>query len=212
LWFLLGGAAFLVSLVTNGVGFATAFSYPFAGKIGFARLLLLLALPWVVVGVPDQAFKLRLDRGGTGDARRVTVNLITGLSCVLTGIYLVLLHFPGGPLHKIPRGQLVTGILVTVLLVAPFYRSIARICWQWGITGFFSREAVRGLGGAAAEVWKAMSQPPGPQTKTSNENAPAGMNTQDTAVHATAALSADAECPTSAETQPPTSASPATPQ
>lgn len=158
LWVVLGGAAFLVALVTHGPGFISAFKDPFAGKDIWGRTLLLVAVPWLVVGVPDQAFKLRLDRKGKGNAQRVLVRFIVLLSCVLTAIYLFLLHLTGGPLSKIPQDQLNIDVVVTVLLVAPFYNALAKLCWRWGITGFVSPKAWQIWPRTATEVGKAMKE------------------------------------------------------
>ena len=147
------GLAFLVSLVGGGGGFAATYqfdTYVDAGAVGWAEMLLVLAMLWLLVGVPNQAFMARVDNDGTGDAQRVMLGVITTASCALTGIYLLLMYFGGGPLHKLSPGALTAGIVVTVVLVRPLYRSLAKLIWRRGLVNVISYEAVQQYWGTAA--------------------------------------------------------------
>jgi hypothetical protein len=135
-------AAFLVSLAGNGSHFATAYYDPFAGEVGWAELLLVLVTLWLLIGVPNQAYKLKLGKDGT--AQHVLVGVITAAACVLTGTYLFLQQFAGGPLTSVKRGPLVAGTVFTSVLVWPFYRSLARACWQRGLGGVLNPKALKG--------------------------------------------------------------------
>jgi hypothetical protein len=150
-WYLAAGAwayavwvvaAFLVSLADNGQHFATAYYDPFAGAVGWAELLLVLVTLWLLIGVPNQAYKLKLSKDGA--AQHVVVGIITAATCVLTGTYLFLQHFGGGPLSGVKRGSLAAGIVFTSVLVWPFYRSLARACWQRGVGGVLNPKALKG--------------------------------------------------------------------
>lgn len=133
-------AFFLVPLADGGKGYAFG-SYPYSGVVGCAELLLLFAVAWLLIGVPQQAFRIKLDRNGDGYAQRVLVGAITTVACAFTATYLFLLHFSGGPLATVDSGPLVTGIFLTAVLLWPFYRSLARACWQRGVTGVLGRMA-----------------------------------------------------------------------
>lgn len=149
-WWLVAGAFvyavwvvtdFLVSLASNGQNFATAYYDPFAGAVGWAELLLVIVMLWLLIGVPNQAYKLKLSKDGR--AQHVLVGVITAAACVLTGTYLLLQHFGGGPLRSVKRGPLAAGIVFTAVLVWPFYRSLARACWQRGARGVLNPKALK---------------------------------------------------------------------
>jgi len=158
-WIVPVGGAFLVSLVSSGETFSAAYHQSYSGTVGLAEADLALAVAWLLLGVPNQAFKISLDNDGKGDAQRVLVALITATSCVLTAIYLFLMHSNGWPLHQLHRGALVVGIVVTVVLVAPLYRSLAKACWRRGLGGIIDYEALRQYwGNTASEARKALGR------------------------------------------------------
>jgi hypothetical protein len=146
--------AFLVSLTDNGRHFATVYYDPFAGGVGWAELLIVIVMLWLLMGVPNQAYNLALGKDGT--AEYVLVGLITTTACVLTGTYLFLQHFGGGPLSSVKRGALAAGIVFTSVLVWPFYRSLVRACWQRGVRGVLSPKALKEpWRETVTEVWSA---------------------------------------------------------
>ena len=49
-----------------------------------------------------------------------------------------MMHFGGGPLQGISIQALTSGIIFTVFLILPAYRSLSKACWQHGIRGLFS--------------------------------------------------------------------------
>jgi hypothetical protein len=132
--------SFLVPLADGGKGFGIG-SHPYSGVVGCVELLLLFAAAWLLMGVPQQAFRIKLDGNGDGYAQRVLVGAIATVACAFTATYLFLLHFGGGPLATVNSGPLVTGIFLTAVLLWPIYRSLARACWQRGVTGVFGRAA-----------------------------------------------------------------------
>jgi hypothetical protein len=148
-----GAGFFLTFLVANGATSKGASK----GTVIWAQDVLLLVTMWLVFGVPNQAYTIKLAKDGY--AQRVLVGVITAAACALTGTYLFLLSLSGGPLRNIKTGQLVAAIVFTVVLVAPFYRSLARACWQRGIGGFVSPEAVlKAWHRLAEEVQAALDQ------------------------------------------------------
>lgn len=60
----------------------------------------------------------------------------------MTGIYILLLHFGNGPLSNknsnIGTSMLIAGIIFTIVLLVPAYKSLARTRWQYGIRGTLS--------------------------------------------------------------------------
>jgi hypothetical protein len=112
----------LVSLVAaNSQYFPAAFHTQYLGLVGRSETVIVGATLWFLIGVPNQAYKVFLGK----NAGHALLSFVTVVSCMLTAIYLFLLHFGVGPLSKVQRGPLVVGIVFTVALVAPVYRSLA---------------------------------------------------------------------------------------
>jgi len=109
----------------------------------FAGIALALAVFWLLVRIPQRLFKIKLDTHSTEEMQRVLLGLLTAAASVLTGIYILLLHFGGGPLSQVRPGPLVAGVIGTVVLLAPSYRSLARACWQRGVSGVFSPRGLK---------------------------------------------------------------------
>jgi hypothetical protein len=89
---------------------------------------------WLLLWIPQLFFYIRLDTDSTGDAQRVLLGLIAVTASTVTGIYILLLHFGGGPLRMISTGPLAAGVAGLVVLITPVYRSLARTCWSRGIS------------------------------------------------------------------------------
>ena len=169
--FLIGTWA-LATLATSG---SLSWSSALPASSGDYQFEAFLAL--VIVGtlvwVPQRLFTIKIDMDGNEGARRILLGLITAAASVLTGIYIVMLHFGGGQVSKIHLGALVAGMVFTVVLVAPFYRSWARACWQYGISGMFSlRTLRRHWGEALTEVEKSLNQAAELGRASSNDLAP----------------------------------------
>jgi hypothetical protein len=113
------------------------------GSLGSVEDFLLLFIVVLLVWIPQVFFRIQLDMSGTGKAQRVLLTLITVASCIMTGIFILLLHFGDGPLGSVKVGVLVIGAIGTMLLVAPPYRAVARLCWQHGLSGAFSLRALK---------------------------------------------------------------------
>jgi hypothetical protein len=107
------------------------------------EIVIALAIVGVLVWVPAQLFKMNLDMERNEEVRRVLLGLITAAASVLTGIYILMLHLGGGQLSKVNGAQLIAGMVFTLVLVGPFYRSLARAFWQRGISGIFSLRVMR---------------------------------------------------------------------
>jgi hypothetical protein len=105
----------------------------------YAEKYLIIAVVWLLLGVPHRAFTYKVDPSGKGNAQRVLVRVLVTLATILTGIYiLLLLHFTRGPLHVQSLKVLIPGIIFAVFLIVPAYRSIAKACWRRGIGNLFS--------------------------------------------------------------------------
>jgi hypothetical protein len=100
--------------------------------VAFDLIVITLGL---LLWVPHLFFAIQLDRDGTGDAQRVLLGPIAATASVLTGIYILVEHFSGGPLRGISTGPLVAGVIGLVVIVTPAYRSLVRGCWRNGICG-----------------------------------------------------------------------------
>jgi hypothetical protein len=108
------------------------------GPLGVLESCLVIAVALLLVWVPQVFFRIQLDINGTKDAQHVLLLLITAASSAATGIILIMAHFGGGPLRTINTGVLVVGVIGVMFLIAPLYRSLAKVFWQRGIAGVFS--------------------------------------------------------------------------
>ena len=155
--FLIGTWA-LATLATSGSLSSSSALPASSGDYRFETVLA-LAIVGTLVWVPQRLFTIKIDVDSNEGARRILLGLITAAASVLTGVYIVMLHFGSGQLSKIHLGALVAGMVFTVVLVAPFYRSLARACWRYGISGMFSpRTLRRHWGEALTEVEKSLNQ------------------------------------------------------
>jgi hypothetical protein len=125
-------ASFLALLASNGV---ESVSFYADNNSYLTRLigLLMAAAIWLLTGVPQQAYNIGLDKEGRGSAQDLLVRLLTTTACVLTGAYICLLHY--SVLREIPIGQLAVGMIFTVVLLAPYFKALARGCWRRGVPG-----------------------------------------------------------------------------
>jgi hypothetical protein len=64
--------------------------------------------------------------------RFVPAGLAVG-AAIVTGSYLLALHFFNQPLVRIPLGPLAAAIVAVMAFLAPFYQLIARACWRYGL-------------------------------------------------------------------------------
>lgn len=119
------GMASLAFLVANGKDWEAAYLYQSHGALGWAEDVVLLAIFWLVFGVPYQTVDIRLPENGS--AQRFLVAVIAGGASILSGTYLFLVSLGGGPLGNVKTGELVVAIVFTAVLVAPFYGFLARV-------------------------------------------------------------------------------------
>ena len=188
-----GAAAFLTFLVAGGT-----FKDTTRGIVWWAEQVLILVTVWLVFGVPNQAARIKLRKDGS--AQRVLVGVTTAAACAVTGSYLLLLHFSGGPLRGLKPDQLVVAIVGAVVLVAPLYKSLVRALWQRGLLG--SLKALFKAGSKTPiEVRAALDRPTRGKRTPCNEKIPeAEKQDQGSAVGAVTPTSPGAEATTSAPT------------
>lgn len=137
---------------TGGVSHHTAFFQ----YVEFDLVVVTLGL---LLWIPQLFFNIQLDADGKGDAQRVLLGPIAAAASVMTGIYILLLHFGGGPLGGIHMGPLIAGVFGVVLVVTPAYRSLARACWRRGVSGvFYSSSLGYDWGKALSELGKALDR------------------------------------------------------
>jgi hypothetical protein len=141
-WFILylstqavfGVAAFFANLASNGAPSA-GIDYGGYWSLDFAEFLI-SAILWLLVGVPQRAYWFGLGTNLADGARSLLVRLVTTAACVLSGIFVWLLHY--SLINKLTEGQLVAGIVFTVALTPPYYSAVARACCQRGFFGMLS--------------------------------------------------------------------------
>jgi MFS family permease len=122
---------FFALLASNGA--RSTITYSGSRLNHFFLGLLLVAIVWLLLGVPQRAYLMELDRDGKGGAQSLLVGLLTAAACILTGTFIWLLHY--NVLSTIQTPQLVAGLIFTVALTPPYYSSFARACWQRGLFG-----------------------------------------------------------------------------
>jgi hypothetical protein len=137
-----------------------------------AGTYVMIAVFWLLAGVPHRAFKIKLDPDGEEHAQRFLLRLISTAAAILTGIYILLLYF-GGPLRGIDAGQLAAGIILAMFLIAPIYMSLAKACWQHGIRDVVSLRPLRNTWGKIlAELGEAFYPAARHDLASRNEPAP----------------------------------------
>lgn len=112
------------------------------GAIGTDELAITIAALGLLVWIPHLLFRIKLDMDGKNGVQSTLLAVITTGACALTGTYIILLHFAGGPLRSVHVGTLLAGTLFTVVLVAPYYRALARTCWRRGLPLALNPKAV----------------------------------------------------------------------
>jgi len=124
-------ASSLALLATTGAQSVAIYASSYPTRL--AGYLIAAAI-WLLMGVPHQAHTIGLDKEGRGSAQGLLLALLTAAACIFTGAYIGLLHYSA--LRKIHIGQLAVGTIFTIVLLAPYYKSLARACWRRGVPGF----------------------------------------------------------------------------
>ena len=124
----------------------------------FTEAWLVFGVVWLVFGVPYRAFKYQVDPQGEGKTQRVVLRLVVFGASILTGISFMLLHFDGGPFHNVNAYTLLAGVIFTIFLLAPGYRSVAKAGWTRPIYPVPLRSFAQHWSEAAEEVKIALRQ------------------------------------------------------
>jgi tetratricopeptide (TPR) repeat protein len=102
----------------------------------WAEIYLVIAILWLLIGVPHRAHKLEIDPDS--NAQKTVVGFLSAAASILSGVFFVMLRFGGGPLYNVDLGLLVAGTIFTIFLVMPAYKSVANTCWRHGLPGLFN--------------------------------------------------------------------------
>jgi hypothetical protein len=96
-------------------------------------LVLAYGLLYALLFVPEIIRrKLPIEHASEQALRLVPAALAT-VAALITGSYLLVLHFFNEPLARIPPGPLAASILAVIALLTPLYQLIARACWRYGL-------------------------------------------------------------------------------
>jgi hypothetical protein len=130
------------------------------GPYAVAENVIIAVILWFLLGVPRRAFIMRLDPHGHGHARGFVIRVCTVVVSGLTGTYVLLLHYGGGPLSDVQINALAVGTVFTVALVAPAYRFVATRCWELGLRRMFllSPRGRMERGAAMKEIFVALTE------------------------------------------------------
>jgi hypothetical protein len=153
------GLPSLAFLAANGGGepFLDTLSDIFRRPLGLLEELLFVLVLGLLIVVPSALRSADLDMAtASPQAQKALPRILATVTAVLTGLYILLLHFSGGPLRTIRPGPLVAGMIFTVLLLVPWYASIARTSWRQELSKIFDPKVlVRPLRQIIMEVWSA---------------------------------------------------------
>jgi hypothetical protein len=143
--FLLVFPQFLVFLATNGnmdvlkvtIGEAKSFGQN-SGWAPWLGLLFLASVPFLIIATPEVLRRKSADV----DLSEIAKGSLPGVPAIVaglaTGSYILTLHYTQGPLARTPLDELLFAILAATILLGPFYRSIARACWEHGVDWVFN--------------------------------------------------------------------------
>lgn len=144
------GIVWGIAILTSGLAFLTAPNDAVTfkrnlvaaqGWRGYVEYALLALILLVLVIVPGIFNAICFDVKGKGHAQGALLKMITLVACALTGYYIFLLHAKGGALQNVHERPLIVGAIFTLVLLAPYYKSLARACWQGGL-GLLSLSAL----------------------------------------------------------------------
>jgi hypothetical protein len=129
------------------------------GAVSTDELAITVAVLGLLLWIPHLLFRIKLDIDGKDGVQGTLLAVITAGACALTGTYIILLHFADGPLRSVHVGTLVAGTLFTLVLVAPYYRALARTCWRRGMPLALNPKAIaRRMRDTVRELGKAVFQ------------------------------------------------------
>lgn len=122
--------AFLLALATSGSNGSTALPFIAAGSSSDASFIFGV-LCWVgivalVVFVPSE---MRA-RGVPWREDSPVPGWLACMSAVMSGVYVIIQHFAGGPLATSRLGVLCVAAFGVAALLAPFYRALVIACWR----------------------------------------------------------------------------------
>jgi hypothetical protein len=167
--FILGLPAIFIVLATAGgnrsavIELVTTMSSSGSSVVSILQGLSVVGIPALVVAWPEY-----LRTKGRAAASSLVPAWLAGFASVLTGIYIVTLHFyePGtAGLGKSPLGIWSVAAFGASVLLAPFYRAVAKACLRQGVVVAFDPAQwwsawcvaygeMRGTSAAAAEAEK----------------------------------------------------------
>lgn len=100
--------------------------------------LLLIVIPEVLRRNSEAINTSALPKGmKSEDLRYMVTKGLAAVGALASGLYVLALHFYGGPLAQISVKQLVFAMLAVAIILSPLYKSVASICWARGIANSF---------------------------------------------------------------------------
>jgi hypothetical protein len=94
--------------------------------------LLIVSVPFLLVLCPMEISASHAWKRATKETKESLPKSLADLAAVATILYAVTLRFLNGPLKNTPGDKLAVAILSVVVLLRPFYRSIAEQCLKEG--------------------------------------------------------------------------------
>ena len=89
-------------------------------------------LVYVLLLIPERIRRKLPFEDATKQTQRLVPAGLAFSAAIITGSYLLALHFFNEPLARVWQGPLAASIVAVLALLTPFYQLIARACWRYG--------------------------------------------------------------------------------
>jgi hypothetical protein len=96
---------------------------------------------YVLVLAPEIIHRKLPFEHASEQAVRLVPAVLAVSAAMVTGVYLLGLHFFNEPLAKISPGVLAAAIVAVVALLMPLYQLIVRACWRYGLANLLNPKA-----------------------------------------------------------------------
>jgi len=135
-----GASQALIFLATQGSAIALGTRSAHVNSQGWlpsmeAYALALCLLYALFIGPEIVRRKLPFEHASAEALRLVPTGLAIS-AAVVTGSFLLVLHFFNQPMANVPPGPLTASIIAVMTLLMPFYQFIVRACWRDGLADF----------------------------------------------------------------------------
>jgi cytochrome bd-type quinol oxidase subunit 2 len=139
----------IVGMASQGSDFSYLLNLGGKGKglgpllTGSLQSLLIISVPVLLVTLPNSLRNHLAWQSSSELAQKSIPSLLAAGATVTTGIFVVTLSFNAGPLANLNPGQVTIAALGVVVVLVPFYRWTAKVCWEPGIAALIDPQRWR---------------------------------------------------------------------